>query len=428
MARPAEALNAGRDQDRYDVVVVGAGLVGLAFAAAAAREGIRVAIISRERIAAVDAAPEGEAESGANWDARVYAVSPGSATFLHRLGVWQRLPADRITAIETMDVRGDRGGAIEFSAYELGERALAWIVENRELNTALVETVRTAGDIDVIAPCQPIKLTWKSEPSTAPNATSSPVTSASASHVSVDLGAGRMLAARLIVGADGVRSWTRVQAGMQDQPVGYGQTAVVANFTVEISHRGRAFQWFIEDGGVLAWLPLPGRRISIVWSAPDALATELLGLDAHAFCARVGAAGEHALGALTLITAPLSFVLSSLRLPAIVGPRLALIGDAAHGVHPLAGQGVNLGFGDAAALLAVLKARGAVGDVGAPILLERYANQRSEPLWAMHTVTDGLARLFRAPSPWLRTLRNRGMRAVGAIAPLKRLLAQSALR
>ncbi len=215
---------------------------------------------------------------------------------------------------------------------------------------------------------------------------------------------------------------------MQDAPVSYGQTAVVANFAVETAHRGRAFQWFMEDGGVLAWLPLPGRRVSIVWSAPDALAAELLGLDPTAFCARVEAAGQRTLGALTVITPPASFALSSLKLPTIVGARLALIGDAAHGVHPLAGQGVNLGFGDAAALAGVLKARNAVGDVGAPILLERYANRRSEPLLAMHTVTDGLARLFRAPSPWLRMVRNRGMRAVGAIAPLKRRLAQSALR
>ena len=387
----------------YDVAILGAGLVGMALAAALARQGLGVALLERSALAAFDGPAGAE-----DWDQRVYAVSPGSAEFLRGLGAWQRLTADRIAAIEVMDVHGDSEGAIAFSAYELGERALAWIVENRALAAALVEVVRTATHVDVFAPCEPNAVAW------------------SADAAQVTLADGRTLSARLVVGADGVRSWVRREAGIAREPQSYGQTAIVANFAAERAHRGRAFQWFIEGGGVLAWLPLPGRRISIVWSAPDALAAELLALDAAPFAARVGAAGGLALGALTLVTPPAAFPLSFLKLRSVVEHRLALVGDAAHGVHPLAGQGVNLGFGDAATLAGVLGARGPVADAGARILLERYARKRALPVLSMQVVTDGLVRLFGQPG--LRLLRNRGMTVVGKLATVRRLLAQPALR
>ena len=221
---------------------------------------------------------------------------------------------------------------------------------------------------------------------------------------------------------------TRQQAGLAQEPQPYSQTAVVANFATELPHRGRAFQWFLADGGVLAWLPLPGRRISIVWSAPVPLARELCALDAIVLASRMAAAGGNALGALTLITPPTAFPLFALKLPTVITHRLALVGDAAHGVHPLAGQGVNLGFGDAAVLAAVLAARGPVADAGAPILLERYARRRAEPVLAMQTLTDGLARLFGVSPPWIKGLRNRGMRTVDALGILKKVLARPALR
>lgn len=151
-------------------------------------------------------------------------------------------------------------------------------------------------------------------------------------------------------------------------------------------------------------------------------------LDAGALADRVDGAGGHALGALELITPPVAFPLSYLRLPAAVAHRLALVGDAAHGVHPLAGQGVNLGFGDAQALATVIAARGPIEDPGTPILLERYARRRAEPVFAVQTVTDGLARLFAARAPWVARLRNLGLSAVDRLPLAKRLLAQSVLR
>jgi 2-octaprenylphenol hydroxylase len=386
-----------------DALVLGAGPVGLALAAALAREGLSVALVDRTPPASF-----GGASGDEDWDNRVYAVSPGSAEFLRAIGAWQRLPAERLAPIEIMDVRGDDGGAIVFSAYEQGERALAWIVEHREICSALVESVRSAGSVEILAPAEPASIAWRLDAAV------------------LTLADGRTVSARLAVGADGVRSWLRRGAGMTTEPRPYRQTAVVANFAIERAHRGRAFQWFLDARGVLAWLPLPERRISIVWSAPDALASELASLDAPALAARVGEAGQHALGSLAPISAAASFPLSFLRLPSVVAHRMALVGDAAHGVHPLAGQGVNLGFGDAATLSRVLAAGRSVGDAGAALVLERYARKRAGPVLAMQFVTDGLSRLFEPPA--LKRLRNAGMRAAGALGPVRRLLAQPALR
>jgi ubiquinone biosynthesis UbiH/UbiF/VisC/COQ6 family hydroxylase len=391
------------DAADYDVAVLGAGLVGMALAAALLREGLRVALLERTALAAF------EGPIGADdWDQRVYAISPGSAEFLRGLGAWQRLAPDRLQPIEVMDVHGDADGAIVFSAYELGERALAWIVENRTLAAALIEIVRTLPGLDVLAPCTPDAIVWNADA------------------VRITLAEGRSLSARLIVGADGVRSWARREAGIAREPQSYGQTAIVANFATGRAHRGRAFQWFIEGAGVLAWLPLPGRRISIVWSAPDALSRELIALDGATLAERVAAAGGRALGELKLLTPPAAYPLSFLKLGSVVAHRMALVGDAAHGVHPLAGQGVNLGFGDAAALAAVIGSRGPVADVGAPIHLERYARRRALPVLSMQIVTDGLVRLFSVPT--LKLARNRGMGIVGKLSTVRRLLAQPALR
>jgi 2-polyprenylphenol 6-hydroxylase len=389
--------------ERADVLVAGAGLVGLALAAALARNGLRVTLL--DRVQALAAADPG------TWDQRIYAISPGSAAFLSRVGAWQALSCERIEAIESMRIVGDAGATLNFSAYELGERALAWIVEERSLRAALLPAVHVPG-IEIVSGAEFASLEWSTQEGT------------------LTLADGRRYKASLIVGADGVQSWVRHAAGIVAEPKPYGQQGVVANFDCDLAHHGCARQWFRDDGSVLAWLPLPGRRISIVWSAPDALARELMALSPEALSERVADAGASAsvLGALRMITPPAAFALSSLRLPTSIAHRMALVGDAAHGVHPLAGQGVNLGFGDAQALAGILAERGPVGDAGAPILLERFARRRAEPVLAMHAVTDGLVRLFGPRTPWLRALRNAGLSAVDRLPMIKRALAQPALR
>ena len=388
----------------YDVLIAGAGLVGLALAPALANAGLSVALADRAGVATPE--PPREAE---DWDTRVYAISPGSAAFLRARGAWQALPPDRIAPVEAMRIEGDAGARLNFSAYELGERALAWIVEERALRTALIALVRSAG-VAIHAPCTFDSLSLSGDAGV------------------LQLAGGASLTARLVVGADGLRSWVRDAAGIPATVKPYGQTAVVANFACERAHQGRAYQWFLEDGGILAWLPMPGRRISIVWSAPEALAQELLALPGEALAARVADRGRHALGAFECITPGAGFPLQLVKLPSVIARRLALIGDAAHGVHPLAGQGVNLGFGDAEALATVLRERGSLADAGAPVLLERYARRRAEPVLAMQTVTDALAHLFGMTTPWIRSMRNIGMAAIDRLPPAKRLLAQSALR
>jgi len=385
-----------------DVLVAGAGLPGLAAAVALARSGLSVTLADRHRVAAPEPDP-------GTWDARVYAISPGSAAFLRSLGAWQALPEDRLTPVEAMAIEGDRGANLDFDAYDLHERALAWIVEERALRAALVAQVHEAG-VEVVAPAAFAKLDW------------------SAGAGTLVLEDGRRIEARLVVGADGIRSWVRAAAGIHAEPRAYGQTAVVANFATESPHRGVAHQWFMPDGGVLAWLPLPGNRISIVWSAPAELADALAALSPQELADRVADAGGRRLGRLEVLTPAVRFPLQFLRLPNVVAHRLALVGDAAHGVHPLAGQGVNLGFGDAQALAAVLASRGPVADPGAPILIERYDRRRAGPVLAMQAVTDGLARLFGARTPGIAYLRNLGLAAVSKLPPVRLALAQPALR
>ncbi len=387
---------------RCDVLVAGGGLVGLSLAPALARAGLAVALVDRAPVAAPATDP-------ATLDSRVYAISPSSVAFLEAQRAWPAVPAVRLQPVESMRIEGDRGALLEFSAYDVGVRALAWIAEEREIRRALVPQVADAG-VEVLAPQRFGALSF------APT------------HATLELDGAGAIEARLVVGADGIRSRVREAAGMHAEPRPYGQTAVVANFACEHPHRGCARQWFRPDGGILAWLPLPGRRISIVWSAPTALATELMTLDHAALAARVADAGLRALGDLEVVTPPAAFPLQFLRLPAPVAHRLALVGDAAHGVHPLAGQGVNLGFGDAEALAAVVATRGPVADPGAAVLLERYARRRAEPVLAMQALTDGLARLFGAQGTWLALLRNLGLGAADRLPFVKQALAQHAVR
>jgi ubiquinone biosynthesis UbiH/UbiF/VisC/COQ6 family hydroxylase len=201
---------------------------------------------------------------------------------------------------------------------------------------------------------------------------------------------------------------------------------VVANFETELPHGDTARQWFREDG-ILAYLPLPGKHVSITWSAFEDLADELMALSPDAFCARVREAGHNALGELRMVTPPAAFALRVLHLKHIIAPRVALVGDAAHNVHPLAGQGANLGFQDAAWLAKVLKERGPQRDCGDWFLLRRYDRARQEDILAMQLLTTGLQRLFNNHNPVLRAARNLGLSVTGRQDWLKNRLVRHAV-
>lgn len=381
--------------ERYQVVIVGAGLVGASAALALGRQGLRVALVERQL-------PQMPDEI---WDIRIYAISPASQRFLERLGVWQRLDANRTQPVFRMDVAGDSFGAIRLDAYEAGVSHLATIAEAVRLQHALWQALEADANVALHCPAAIDSIRW-GEPWTQ-----------------VSLADGSVLEAQLVVGADGAASPVRQSAGLGSTVTPYGQSGVVANFTCEVPHRGTAFQWFF-GGDILAWLPLSGNRVSIVWSTRGEHADELVALDGAALAERVQAAGHEKLGVLQPLTAAAAFPLRLIRVNTVVAPGVALIGDAAHGVHPLAGQGVNLGFGDAEALVEVLTQhrRNPCGDLR---VLQRYARARAEPVRRMQALTHGLHHLFDDPrGAWLR---NAGMQAVNHLPPLKAALVREAM-
>jgi ubiquinone biosynthesis UbiH/UbiF/VisC/COQ6 family hydroxylase len=381
----------------YDAIIVGGGLAGLALAVALRRSRLRVAIVEGRQ----PQYPQG-------WDTRIYAISPTNARFLDSIGIWQHLDAQRICPVHKMNVQGDRQSALHFSAYESGVGELAWIVESAQLQRELWESAKRQGNLDLLCPESPLSL------------------DIGAAAATLRLAGGRSLTARLVVAADGADSWTRAAAGIEVDFLHYEHTAVVANFATALPHRETAWQWFRGDG-VLAWLPLPGQLISIVWSTPAAHAQELLQLDAAGLAERVAAAGANTLGALTLVTPPAGFPLRLMRAPRTVGQRLALIGDAAHTIHPLSGHGINLGFQDACSLAATLAACPDYVDCGAAQWLRRHERARREEVLLLQSATHGLHLLFGAEQAPVAALRNFGLNLVDRLPVLKAALTRYAM-
>jgi ubiquinone biosynthesis UbiH/UbiF/VisC/COQ6 family hydroxylase len=241
----------------------------------------------------------------------------------------------------------------------------------------------------------------------------------------VTLADGALIQAQLVIGTDGGDSWVRRAAGIAARVSDYHQLGVVANFETEKNHGGAAFQWFRADG-VLALLPLPGNRVSMVWSAAADHAQTLLAMDAPALADAVAAASGGVVGGLRLMTPAAGFPLRLAHIDNLVAPRIALAGDAAHHVHPLAGQGVNLGFRDVRELAAVLAGRAPLQECGDLSLLRRYARARREDIATMASGTDVLQKLFAAQSVWLSGARNAGMSAVNRLPFLKSLLIRHA--
>lgn len=382
------------------IAVIGAGIPGLACALGLAQGGTRVALIGPR--------PQPfTANDKQRFDPRVYAVSPGSVALLQRLGVWARIDAARTAVVERMRVFGDGGDELSFDAYSGTVERLATIVEESELLRVL----------DAACDYQPSIVRM-----TAPLAG----LDASASQARVELEDGATLEARLVIGADGAQSAVRAAAGINASTTLYGQTAVVAHFACERPHLNTAWQWFCDEG-VVALLPMPGEQVSLVWSAPDALAVELMAMSQEQMSMRVAERAGGALGTLCSTGSAHSFPLRLMTVDRLIGIRVALVGDAAHVVHPLAGQGLNLGLQDVAQLLETLQARETFRDVGDAVLLRRYERNRAESISLMRMTTDRLARLFGSTNPLVQTARNTGLAAINRLTPLKSLLIRQAL-
>ena len=384
---------------QFELIVVGTGPAGCSLACALA--GLRIALVGRQ-------APARDA--GGELDPRVYTLSPGNVAFLRELGAWAAVPEGRRTAVHAMQVFGDDGASsIQFDAYRAGVPELAWTVEDGVLQAALTRRVLDSAAVELVAPahCESLEL--------------------DAAGARLHLADGRELSASLVVGADGAQSFVRASAGIAANARDYGQTAVVADFACERPHCNTAFQWF-ERAGVLALLPMQGQHVSMVWSLPQELAERVAGLEPEALANEVSAASRHTLGALSLVSGPRAYPLRRLSAARLVAPRVALVGDAAHVIHPLAGQGLNLGFQDARELAAVLAAREAARDLGDERLLRRYERSRAEPILAMDLMVEGLFRLFGAPGSAAFRLRNAGLNLTNRLPVLKNMLMRQAMR
>jgi 2-octaprenylphenol hydroxylase len=384
-----------------DVVIVGGGPVGACAGALLAHAGIAVTLIESQLPEPID--------TGVALDARVVALSRASERILRGAAAWQALQGPRLAPYERMRIwHEDRGldAALTFDAADVGEPNLGYILENRLLQQALLAAFRDAGGRLEAAAFTGLTLT--------------------PAGVSVRTQAGELRAA-LVLGADGADSRVRAAAGLSAAGGAYGQTAIVANVATERSHEHTAWQRFMRDG-TLALLPLADGSSSIVWSADEARARELLAADAPHFERALEQGCDGALGAMQLITARRSFALRRLGAPRYVTERVALLGDAAHVVHPLAGQGVNLGLLDAAALAQVVTAaRAAREDLGALGVLRAYERWRKSEVAVMAAAIEAFDRLLAHGTGPLARLAQAGLGVVNRSQELRRFFIRRAL-
>jgi 2-octaprenyl-6-methoxyphenol hydroxylase len=389
------------DSARVDLIIIGGGLTGLALACAAAGAGVSVLLVERRPLAETAAAP---------FDGRVTAIAQASRRVLEAIGVWARLAAD---AQPILDIRvGERHSAltVHYDHREVGALPLGHIVENRVLRSALL---RRVGELEpalrVAAPDRIVGL------------------ERGAAGVELILANGGRTRASLVAAAEGRESQSRAAAGIGITRWGYDQTGIVATIAHERPHRGLAVERFFP-AGPLAILPMTGNRSSIVWAAENRLARELIGLDDAAFLDELGERFGDDLGTLALAGPRWHYPLSMVQAARYTAPRLALLGDAARAIHPIAGQGWNLAVRDVAALAELTVDAKRLGlDVGGRAVLARYEQWRRFDSLALIAVTDGLNRLFANDLLPLRLARELGLGMVQRTPPLKRFFMRHAM-
>ncbi|MEK7887643.1 UbiH/UbiF family hydroxylase [Burkholderia contaminans] len=382
----------------FDVAVVGGGLVGKTAALALTQSGYKTALLAQ---------PATPRPADLAFDTRVYALSSSSQALLERLRVWQALDHSRLAPVFDMRVYGDAHAELHFSAYQASVPQLAWIAES-----SLVEA-----SLDAALRFQP-NLTWFDARAQGFDVRDDAAV--------LTLSSGKVLEADLVVGADGAHSWVRSQMGAKVERRDYRQTGVVANFKASLPHRETAYQWF-HEGEIVALLPLPDGHVSLVWSAHTAHADELLALDPAQLAAEVERVSHGQVGTLDCVTPAAGFPLALQTVDKLIAPRVALVGDAAHLIHPLAGQGMNLGLRDVAALADAIAGKESFRNLGDTVLLRRYERSRREDIRALMVATDGLQRLFAVPGSLAKAVRNAGMAFVGAQPFVKRWLVSAAL-
>jgi 2-octaprenyl-6-methoxyphenol hydroxylase len=392
---------AGEDS-RFDVIVIGGGMTGLALAAAAAGAGAPVLLVEQRALPATTELP---------FDGRVTAISRGSRRLLEGIGVWVHLAAEA-QPIQDIEV-GERHSplTVHYDHRALGGEPLGHIVENRVIRRALVRRLGELdrGALEIAAPDRPARIERRAEA------------------VEVALAGGRRVRAGLLAAADGRSSPLRDLAGIGVMRWRYEQTGIVATIAHALPHHGRAFERFFATGP-LALLPMLGRRSSIVWAADNRLARELIALDDREFAAELGDRYGDRYGALELAGPRWHYPLAMTQAGRYTDRRLALVGDAARAIHPIAGQGWNLALRDVAALAELIVDARRLGlDPGGAFVLARYERWRRFDSLALIGITDGLNRLFANDLLPLRLARELGLGAVERMPPLKRFFMRHAM-
>lgn len=398
MDNPAPRAIFGDMNIATDILIVGGGLNGPATALALAQAGLSVTMI--------DALPaDTRADDG--FDGRAYALALASVRLLRRIGVWDRVAADSQPMLEIKVTDGRAGEApspflMHFDHAEIEEGPMGHMIEDRFLRRALAAAVAEDPRITVL------------------NGETVTAQQVDAQGVTITLASGRALSGRLLIGCDGRRSGTAARAGIKRTGWDYGQTALVCAIAHEKPHHGVAHQFFLPPGP-LAILPLPGNRSSIVWSESTANATAFQALDDANYLEVLRPRFGDFLGEISLAGKRFTYPLGLTVANGFVAPRLALVGDAAHGMHPIAGQGLNAGLRDIGALAQVLtQARDRGEDIGAIDVLRRYQEWRRFDTAALAMATDLSNRLFSTDNPLLRAARDIGMGAINAVPRLRR--------
>ncbi|MBM3518748.1 MAG: FAD-dependent oxidoreductase [Alphaproteobacteria bacterium] len=382
-----------------DVVIVGGGLIGLSLAQALGRSGLAVIVLDRDDPATALAA---------GFDGRASAIALASSRLLETIVVWPGVARDAEAIREIRVSDGPSLLHLHFDHTELGAEPFGYMVENRWLRRALLAAVQGTPTIRLLAPVGIAR------------------SAGSGGRARVWLDDGREVRADLIIACDGAGSALRAAAGIRTLRWSYPQTAIVCTVAHAEPHEGIAHERFLPSGP-FAILPLPGRRSSIVWTETAALAPAIVKLDRPEFDAELGARFGDFLGALESIGPRWSYPLALHHAERYTAPRLVLVGDAAHGVHPIAGQGLNMGLRDVAALAEVLiEARRLGRDLGAPDVLECYQRWRRFDNSVLIAVTDTLNRLFSNEITPVRVARDLGLAAVNRLPPLRRFFMRHA--
>ncbi len=397
---------------KTEVLVIGAGLVGMTAAITMQQCGYQVLLLDRY------AAPKRfKPKKLQDWDQRIYAISPQNAQWLAQLGIWSLLDQARLQSMSAMHIWSDATPEpLSLEADAVPANGLGTILESSALMDACYQVVK-ASEVQTLFNRETVSIQSQQDVTKVTVQTKS-----SQQEIEADL----------VMAADGAHSWVRENLNFPYLQQPYAQTAIVANLKTKHPHQGVARQWFRQvdaaDLDILAWLPMPENRISIVWSLPNNAAKRYMAMPEREFTALVQAAGQSVLGELVLESKPAAFPLN---LAGVINPihhNVMLMGDAAHRIHPLAGQGVNLGFRDVMQWQSLQQKKASVQALNDAQLLKQFVRQRKADVLEMVALTDGLYRLFNTQSPIVKAVRQWCLKTTNQYDTVKRLLVEHAVQ